>query len=278
MLNKERHFLVKYAELEKANPGLLKSFSNFSSRNPYLTGGLGAGAAALGLSSILGGGRGSTLSTLGTLGLLGGGGLLLDRVGGLDGLSRNWRAYQNFRKIYPEAEIGGIGGAIDKFNWFNNLPTSKQEVYANPNLPSFVSNLGGLKPDYKTLFSKQSVPPVTSPSRPAVDYSTIPRSMEEAKSRFSDIKGDVTNAYDNLDTNAVKENFGKGNWFGGVRRGWDAFQNMKELYPDGEVGGFSGAVDKFNKFYNLDTKQQEFLGSPEFLETAKKLPDVLPKF
>ena len=139
--NRERAVLdsiVKRAALEGTNSSLLKQLGGWAGNNPYLAGGLGAGGLSLLLNRIMGG-KSSMLGTMGTLGVLGGGGWLLDKVGGLEGIKRNWDAYQNYRKLNPD-EGFDFGRAWKAFNDFNNMPVSRQNMIAATDFPDKVNS------------------------------------------------------------------------------------------------------------------------------------------
>lgn len=141
MNNSQRYKLVKKAQLEGAIPSLLQRAGDFAGRNPYLVGGLGLGTGLLGLRALSGGrdreererssGPG-IMGVLGTLGLLGGGGYLLDRVGGLNGLRRGFDAAKKFSGFATDSKYS-MG---DKFNlakaYFGLKPEQQSQLIKSP--------------------------------------------------------------------------------------------------------------------------------------------------
>ena len=131
--------LIKRAKLESTNPLALKNFGRvgeWAARNPYMLGGLGLGVGALGAGAMMRDKNESgpgMLGTLATLGLLGGGGYLLDRVGGFQGLGDGLSFYNRF------AGEGGPGHGMswgDKLKLFNAWSDMSPELRAS---------LGGMK-------------------------------------------------------------------------------------------------------------------------------------
>jgi len=248
--------LAKYANagLEQSNPDMLRAIGNYGKANPYLMGGLGLGAAGLAANGLFGG-KSSMMGGLGTLGLMGGAGYLLDRVGGLDGVKRNWDAYQNFKNLNPDAEIGGLSGAIDKFNWFNDLPIAKQKLYADPKL----KGLGDISKFTGNISNALGMPgsapdaPATSGNAPAYLNQNF---ADDPVSSMKSLASDAGQAWDKLNVKDLSKNFS----LDGVSRGLDAYKTFNKFNPNAKFNGLSGAVDMLNNYTSLTPETQETIG------------------
>lgn len=135
--------LIKLALLEGTDTEALKSFGR---DNKYLLGGLGLGAGALAMNGMTRGRkqRGpGMLGTLGTLGLLGGGGYLMDRMGGPQGIAQAMQARSNLKGIVPE---GGMGNMFDQYNMWSKLSGAQRKALAAAKSPSALAGFAAKNP------------------------------------------------------------------------------------------------------------------------------------
>lgn len=146
--------LIKLALLEGTDTEALKSFGR---DNKYLLGGLGLGAGALALNGMTRGRkeRGSGMfGTLGTLGLLGGGGYLMDRMGGPQGIAQAFQARNNLKGIFPE---GGMGNMFDQYKMWSSLSGAQRKALAAAKSPSALAGFAVNNPRAALDAGKDSI-------------------------------------------------------------------------------------------------------------------------
>lgn len=132
--------LIKLALLEGTDTEALKAFGR---DNKYLLGGLGLGAGALALNGMTRGRRPGMFGTLGTLGLLGGGGYLMDRMGGPQGIAQAMQARNNLKGIFPE---GGMGSMFDQYKLWSTLSGAQRKALAAAKSPSALAGFAANNP------------------------------------------------------------------------------------------------------------------------------------